>query len=142
MLRWMFTLLLGLALAVPAWAVSFSEESGGSLSTTAAKLTLDGAHGGIVPPRKVDIGLVTCELSSVSGATSIIWWLTRDSTGDKPITPRKTSTINTGQTAGTGGVAETVDAKLLTDATAIYVWAKTDAGTATVVLCRAYWEAA
>lgn len=122
--------------------LSYSEESGGSLTTSYVKLTLDGAHSGIVPQRKIKIGLVTCSVSSISGATSVTWYLSTDSAGDKPITPAKTTAIVVAQSANAGGFSETVDAGVVTDATAIYVWAKLDAGTATAGLCRAFWEAA
>ena len=135
-----YALLLLLALAAPqAEAVSYSEEVGASLSTTYALATLDGAHTGIVPGRKIEIGLVTCWLTSISSATTVTWYVSNDAAGDQPLTPKVTTTISTGQTSGKGGIAATMDESITTDSTALYVWAKTDAGTATAT-CRAYWE--
>ncbi len=69
--------------------------------------------------------------TSESGSpTEISWYLTYDSTGDEIALPAKTSTIVAGQTAGTGGVSETVEKWFVLDSDAtLYVWAKFNDGT-------------
>lgn len=140
MLRWLFALGLLLCSAT-AQAVSYSEEVGASLSTTPALATLNGAHTGITPQRKIKVGLVTCDLTSIVTATSVVWYVSRDAAGDKLLTDKLTTGIDLGQTAATGSIVATMDEAIVTDGVALYIWLDLDAGTATAT-CRAYWEAA
>lgn len=140
MLRWLFALVL-LLLSTVAQATSYSEEVGASLSTTASLATLDGAHTGIAPARKIKVGLIVCDLTSIAGgATSAVWYMSRDAAGDQLLTDKLTTTIDIGQTATKGSLVATMDEAFVTNSTALYLWIDLDAGTATAT-CRAYWEA-
>lgn len=108
-----------------------------SLSTTPAVITI-GAAGDPVPDESF-LSLVLLQLSSISGATEVTWFVTADSAGDIPITPERTSTIVTGKTtAAKGSVSHTVDVEWkrdpdITASGCLYVVASLDAGTASAV---------
>ena len=110
-----------------------------SLSTTDAIGTLGAGSDSAPVPDRARLSLLRLALTSISGATSISWYLAEDAAGDVPLTPRVSSTIQTGKTTATsGGVAETLDVSRLRSSAAgtigrLYVVAKTDSGTATAV---------
>lgn len=105
-----------------------------ALSTTYARMTCNGADeaAAVNVPERVVLGLVALQLGTIAGgATTITWYVSEDLAGDHPIAGPVTSTI-VGQTAATGGVAESVDIPWVVTEVAgsLYVWAKTNAGTA------------
>ena len=83
-------------------------------------------------------------LTSISSATELTWYLAKDSAGQKPITPEKTVTIVDPDADGSGGCSTAVDSAHAFDVdstgTSLYVHAKTDAGTCSMV-ARLTWEA-
>ena len=83
-------------------------------------------------------------LTSVVTAASGLWFLAKDSGGDKPITDIVTETITDHDADNSGAVITTVNAgyALDDDSTpqSLWVCASTDAGTATMVT-RLFWEA-
>ena len=110
----------------------------GALTTTDAVLTLGAGSDSAPVPDRARLSLLRLALTSISGATSISWYLAEDAAGDVPLTPRVSSTIQTGKTTATsGGVAETLDVSRLRSSAGtigrLYVVAKTDSGTATAV---------
>lgn len=131
--------------------VKFSEEVAVAIDTTYTGLVLDDASAVSTDPineqprkplRQIYLGLVQLALTSIAGgAAEVTWFLSSDAAGDQPLTEEVVSPIVIGATTATsGGVADTVDEGILTDAAAIYVWAKLDAGTATVAFARAFWQ--
>jgi hypothetical protein len=104
-----------------------------ALSIAYAKMTLDGDDetDAVDFPSEVVLGLATLYLDTIVTAVSVTWYVSEDAAGDKPISPPKTTTI-VGQTAATGGVAESLDIpwKVVEVAGTMYIWAKLDAGTA------------
>jgi hypothetical protein len=105
-----------------------------ALSTTYAKMTLNGADEDDAAnfPERVVLGAAVLRLDTIAGgAASVTWYVSEDSAGDAPIAGPVTSTI-VGQTAATGGVAESITVPWVVNAVDgnLYVWAKLDAGTA------------
>jgi hypothetical protein len=90
-------------------------------------------------PDRVTLSWASLELTTISGAASVIWYLSADADGDAPITPTLTTTIVAdGATATSGGVAATLALARVGSGGSIYVNAKTDAGTATGI-ARVSW---
>jgi hypothetical protein len=80
------------------------------------------------------LSLITLQLTTIAGATTITWFLARDVDGNVPITPAQTDTILDPDADGDGSVVRTLgvewNAEVLGD---LYVFAETDAGTANAV---------
>lgn len=113
-----------------------SETAVVALSTAYAKMTCNGvdeaSSSATSVPERVVLGAVALQLGTLAGgATTITWYVSEDLAGDHPITGVVTSTI-VGQTAATGGVAESINVPWVVTEVAgtLYVWAKTNAGTA------------
>lgn len=107
-----------------------------ALSTAYAKMTCNGTDeaAAVDFPERVVLGLVTLQLGTIVTAASVTWYISEDTAGNKPIAGPVTSAI-VGQTAATGGVAESISVPWVingVDGTAgnLFVWAKLDAGTA------------
>ena len=105
-----------------------------ALSTAYAKMTCNGVDEDAATsvPERAILGAVALQLGTIAGgATTITWYVSEDLAGDHPITGVVTSTI-VGQTAATGGVAESINVPWVVTEVAgtLYVWAKTNAGTA------------
>ena len=119
----------------------FSFANNVSLSTTRAVATCTQDSGNAAEsftfPRFGNLQSVEFQLSSVSGAASVTFRVTRDAAGDVAITDSITKTIVAGHTtAADGSVVVDIgkDVHFLTGvsvANNIYVVAETDSGTAT-----------
>jgi hypothetical protein len=83
-------------------------------------------------------------LTSIVTAAEVTWYIAKDAAGEKPITPEKTVTILDPDSDGSGGINTAIETAHAFDAdssgTSLYVHAKTDAGTASMV-ARITWEA-
>ena len=110
-----------------------------SLSTTYAKATLDGTDeaAAVDFPTQVVLGLAQVTLDTIVTAASITWYVSEDAAGDMPLTPETTTTI-VGQTAATGGIAASINQPWVVNEVAgkLYIWMKTDAGTASTVRAK------
>lgn len=112
-----------------------------ALSTSYSNvITLDGTDEADANdfPERVILGLAQLQMDTfVSSPTTVTWYISEDSAGDLPITPAVTTTI-VGQTANTGGVAESIGVPWVVNETAgkLYIWAKLDAGTANVTKAK------
>ena len=130
-----------LLIAAPAYAVpGYAQDASQALTPTPAAVTLtaDGDLSVRVPDRAV-WGMASCDFTSVAGgATTITWYVSLDSAGDRPITPEQTDTI-VQQTATKGAVARSLGVPIVTTGGSAYIWAWTNVGTATAK-CRLYWE--
>ena len=105
-----------------------------ALSTTYARMVCNGVDEDAATsvPERAILGAVALQLGTIAGgATTITWYVSEDLAGDHPITGVVTSTI-VGQTAATGGVAESINVPWVVTEVAgtLHVWAKTNAGTA------------
>jgi hypothetical protein len=119
----------------------FSFANNVSLSTTRAVATCTqdsvNAAESFKFPRFANIRSVEFQLSSVSGASSVTFRITRDVAGDVAVTNSITKTIIAGHTtAADGSVAVDFDKDIhfltgVSVADTIYVIAETNAGTAT-----------
>lgn len=119
----------------------FSFANNVSLSSTqaTASCTVDAANApeSAAFPRFACIQSVEFQLSSVSGASSITFYITRDVAGDVAISDEYTKTITVGKTTATDGsvvVDLSKDVHFITGVSAadnIFVVAATNAGTAT-----------
>lgn len=120
----------------------FSQAAGVSLSTTATAALLSGAdltypRADTVPP-DAELRRLVFQMSSVTGATAVSFFLSRDAAGDDPVTPTQTETIQAGLATPTVGfaLAELNEDFLLYDTPAVgsvpplYVIAWVNAGTA------------
>jgi hypothetical protein len=90
-------------------------------------------------PSQGRLSHVEIEVTEVSTATELVWFLAWDAAGDRPITPETTSTITMGMTTPTKGGAIAIigaDYFMPEDADrpnrACYLIVKSDAGTPTV----------
>lgn len=74
-------------------------------------------------------------VSTISGAAALTVRLTQDAEGDEIILPDTTATISVGITTATeGGIGIDIDAPIwTTEGTTLYLHAKTNAGTVTLV---------
>lgn len=115
-------------------SISSATSSAEALSTTYALLTVTG----LPTTRRAYLSSVFLALTSVVTATSVTWYMSSDAAGDAPITAVQTDTI-VYQTGGEGGVARVLDFALHTLTGNVYVWVKTNAGTATGTVSVA-WE--
>lgn len=82
-------------------------------------------------------------LTSISTAASVLWFLAKDSGGDKPITDITTVSIVDHDADAAGGVSSIINTGWVRDTDSgndLFVCASTDAGTATMVT-RLFWEA-
>lgn len=135
----MITLILALTVA-DARPPQYSQDDSTALTTSYAVSTLteaggassDWAHGG-------RLGLAYCQLTSISSATSITWFVSLDSAGEEAITAEQTDAILDHDSDNTGSIARTLDVPVVSGDDSLYIFAKTDAGTATAE-CRIYWE--
>ena len=108
----------------------------GRAIATSASIALTNAYTrtAVAVPSKADLSLVSVEMTSISGAASVTWYLSRDSAGDQPITPLWTDTIlDAGSGSGAGSVVRDMAGALNHAGGSLYVNAKLDAGTATGV---------
>ena len=72
-------------------------------------------------------------ISSISGASALAVVVTDDEAGDRPIVPETSATIQTGMTTATkGGVVIQIDIQIYDSKEPIFVWVKSNAGTATI----------
>lgn len=106
-----------------------------------ASTALDGAAQPL--PASCLLEMLHGALSSVSTATEVTWYLSLDSDGDVPLTGEATESIQAGATTATdGAVATRVSLEYAAPsgtAGTLYLWAKTDAGTCTL-LPRLWWS--
>jgi hypothetical protein len=83
-------------------------------------------------------------LTSIVTATTVTWYIAKDAAGNKPITDEKTESILDADSSGSGGINTIIDSAIAFDddssGTSLYVHAKTNAGTASMV-ARITWEA-
>lgn len=114
--------------------ISATESAAIALTTTYALLTVAS-----FPTTRAYLGSIDLRLTSVVTAASVTWYVSADADGNQPLTAVQTDTIVSG-TAGNGGVARVLDFPLRTTTGSLYVWAKTNAGTATGVAAVAYEE--
>lgn len=125
-------------------APNISTEATTALSTTYVILTIDGAAAeGVALPDRCYLEYMHAQLDTISGATAIVWYLCSDAAGDVPLTKEVTSAIVVGATTATdGAVVEALGVAYRRFAAgtsgAIYVAAKTDAGTCNAVT-RVVW---
>lgn len=119
-------------MTMPFQGASFTARSIAVALTTSYALLTPGvaAEGDEFPTSGVMLSLSSLELTAISTATSIVWYVSSDIAGDKPITAVRTTTIVAGQSANVGGVSETFGPEQHHTGP-LYVWAKTNAGTAT-----------
>jgi hypothetical protein len=125
--------------AIAAPGPQYSQDSSTALTVAynASEITKDG-DASVLFRDQVDAGLAQCMLTSVSGATTITWYVSLDAAGDEPITDEITTTI-VKQTATKGAVSASMGVPVRTYGGSIWIWHKTDAGTATAK-CRVYWS--
>jgi len=96
-------------------------------------------------PEKGKLSWLQGQLDTIAGgATQVIWYLTLDAAGNIPVTNEVTETILVGVgDATTGGIATRIGLSYIASPAftpgKLYVVAKTDAGTANIVI-RATWE--
>jgi hypothetical protein len=90
-------------------------------------------------PQAGRLSHVEIEVTALSTATTLTWFLAWDAAGDRPITPATTSTITIGKTTATKGGAVALisaDYRMPDDGDvtnmACYLVVKSDAGTPTV----------
>lgn len=107
-----------------------------ALSTTKAILDLGSGIDSDLIPDHAEFGLVTIEISAISSATQITWYIASDPSGDVPMTPSQTDAIVTGATTATlGGIARTLAGVVRRRKTGVeghlYIVAQTNAGTCT-----------
>lgn len=125
-------------------APNISTEATTALSTTYAILTIDGAAAeGVAVPDRCHLEYMHAQLDTISSATKIVWYLASDAAGDVPLTKEVTSTIVVGATTATdGAVVEALGVAYRRfsagTAGAVYIVAKTDAGTCNAV-ARVVW---
>lgn len=98
-------------------------------------------------PNDCELGWLHGEIDTIAGgATTITWFISADAAGDIPITSEVTETILTGQTTATdGGIVTLIEKAWSLPSVgtqgSLWVWAKTDAGTANLTP-RLFWERA
>lgn len=105
-----------------------------SQASTTALTTTYAATTWTIPGAAAWIDTVDLRLTSISGAASITWYLAEDSAGERALTPATTVSIVDHDADGTGSlsalVGRAIDPRY--HGGAIYLLAKTDAGTATL----------
>lgn len=149
--RFLVSLFFVAALSLPALAgdkVRMSASASDSLSTTAScevvsDVTASDSNARALPDQGY-ILRVDGELTSISSATTVTSWIALDSAGERGITQQAATTIVDEDADNTGYIAEAVNNGWVLDddagdAQGLYICAKTDAGTATVVW-RLIWE--
>lgn len=110
-----------------------------SLTTSYTCTRVDGAGtvdaNASAVPKSSELSLLHSDLSSISSATTITWYIALDSGGDDAITDEATETIVDADSDGNGTVSTQIGAfyaeSSLSTVGALWVCAKTDAGTAT-----------
>ena len=144
-------ILAALLIAAPATAgdkVRMSASASDSLSTsTSCELVSDVTASDAYAeplPKQGFLLRVDGELTSIVTAATITSWIAVDSAGERGITQSADTTILDDDSDGTGSIAEAVNNGYVLDADAtdtegLYICAKTDAGTASVVW-RLIWE--
>jgi hypothetical protein len=136
------SLLLACLLATSAEArpPEYSQDASQALTTTYAASTLTNDGGASRKwAQRGTLGLAFCQLTSISSATTITWFVSLDSAGEEAITPAQTDTILDHDSDNTGSIARSMSVPVLSAEDSLYIFAKTDAGTATAA-CRIYWE--
>lgn len=114
----------------------FRSSSTRSMTTAFASWTLTNDQTSNVPgnpPGSSFMQSLHMEVSSISSATQLIVKVTRDSAGDFAITPIATGSLTTGQGTATNGscVLSVADVPTPAGYNTVYVWVRTNAGTAT-----------
>lgn len=120
--------------------VEYSQDASQALTSTYSACTL-GADGDAsrTMAQQARLSLATIDLSSISGAAQITWFVALDSAGEQAITPEQTDDIVDHDADNAGSVARSLEVSLRTSG-ALYLFAKTDSGTATAK-CRVTWTA-
>lgn len=116
-----------------------------ALTSSYASVVLADGEGGELPDEadgEVPYGhSVQGRATAVSGAASITFYLSSDAAGDVPLTDETTKAL-VGQSSGTKGfMAGWATPSPLPSGGAVYLWAKTDAGTVTLGF-DLYWSRA
>lgn len=139
--------LLLLTSSAHAGRYGFSVGASDSLSTTTSCEEIKAVSGTDANSKNVPngarLGVLHGELSSISSATQVLWYIALDSAGEIAITDRVTETILDDDGDNTGSVATAIDVPyaLTADSTqgSLWVCAETDAGTASLI-SRIHWE--
>ena len=131
----------------PGWSYLVNDDSP-AVSTSYALMTFtaSGGQGQVAPAANAltDIGYVWIEVTSISGAASLTIKITTDAAGDVLVYESSAGTMALGETtATTGAVTFEIAAGGLptfAQSAALYVWIKTNAGTATADRGRIFWK--
>ena len=106
-------------------------------STVTALTDAYGSTAWVLPRWGRRLDSVDLHLTAIAGATTITWFLAEDAAGEKTLTPATTSTIGDHDSDGTGSVSAVIGRYIVSAnnmVTTIYLFAKTNAGTANLAI--------